>query len=435
MTFDVEKIGKIRKASISIDGITVIAGPNGSGKSTIGRALMTWCSVLRQMPDVLIDERIKSAREAVDKILRANGIPSASFSFGSTRSERLKLLKPDTWLDVTTISEYLQEFPDYFFGDRDAKEDAEKIVSLKEDIVQALDDVSSRDVSFYIPTIIEDFFVSALDGEYVSQGFGDGQSLVLATLGESKVAHVKFNQGKAIDCKIVSSDFIPLVFYFEPLHLLDFYAQKSRNNGKCRLRLSAAGRYKAEDADWKNFLYDDVDRSSWSVERKTQQAEIDLELDELLSVIRGRLAKKDRELRFMDLDAEHAMSIMNVASGVKTMSVIEKGIRAGVIRPDSMLIIDEPESNLHPQWQIEFAHFLVKLNAKFGMRFLLNTHSPFFLKAIEVFTREEGCAAAAHYYYMEQEANEPGFVAKELENGTNEIFKTYFDALNDLMSR
>lgn len=39
MELIVENIGKVKRAKINIDGITVVAGANSSGKSTIGKAL------------------------------------------------------------------------------------------------------------------------------------------------------------------------------------------------------------------------------------------------------------------------------------------------------------------------------------------------------------------------------------------------------------
>ena len=39
MKLSIRNLGKIRKADIVLDGITVIAGANNSGKSTVGKAL------------------------------------------------------------------------------------------------------------------------------------------------------------------------------------------------------------------------------------------------------------------------------------------------------------------------------------------------------------------------------------------------------------
>ena len=41
MKLNIEKIGKINKAEIVFDGLTIIAGKNSTGKSTVGKALFS----------------------------------------------------------------------------------------------------------------------------------------------------------------------------------------------------------------------------------------------------------------------------------------------------------------------------------------------------------------------------------------------------------
>jgi predicted ATPase len=86
------------------------------------------------------------------------------------------------------------------------------------------------------------------------------------------------------------------------------------------------------------------------------------------------------------------VSLRNIASGVKSIAVIIRGFRNDTIHRGDILIIDEPESNLHPEWQLSFAKFLVLLHVRLDMRILLNTHSPYFLKAIQIYsdTLEQG---------------------------------------------
>ena len=436
MNFRIEHFGKVREAEIKIDGLTVLAGPNGSGKSTISRALMTWCALIRRMSDVLLDERIKSAREAIKTILKANKVPAVDFGFGSDRQGKLKLLRPGTWLNVDEVESCLKDSFEYFFSEiRDVHAEAEKIVGLRDVIVSAVEEIAGREETFYVPSIVEDFFESAFDSGYASFRW-DGKSLIRSISDAQKERMAEFDGGKVIDWKGLTLDEAPFAFYLEPLHLLDLYAQRMHHKTRSRqYLLSSTNRYHAEDVDWRNFLYNEVDKSSWSVERKKKQEEIESELDKIVEVIRGNLERRDSELKFVDKDAKHDVSVMNVASGAKTIGVIERGIRAGAIQPGSMLIIDEPESNLHPKWQIEFARFLIELNVKFGMKLVVNTHSPYFLKALEVYSREENIAQQAHYYFMESEDLGKSFVARELKDGTNVVFKTFFDSLNDLMGR
>jgi len=51
------------------------------------------------------------------------------------------------------------------------------------------------------------------------------------------------------------------------------------------------------------------------------------------------------------------------------------------------LIIDEPETHLHPKWQIEYAKILVALVKK-GIPILIASHSPYIIQALKVFSED-----------------------------------------------
>ena len=69
-----------------------------------------------------------------------------------------------------------------------------------------------------------------------------------------------------------------------------------------------------------------------------------------------------------------------------------------LIAPDDyIIIIDEPEIHLHPEWQLIFAELIVLIQKEFGMHILLNTHSPYFLNAIQVFSKKYGNDASSGF--------------------------------------
>lgn len=53
-----------------------------------------------------------------------------------------------------------------------------------------------------------------------------------------------------------------------------------------------------------------------------------------------------------------------------------------------MLILDEPESHLHPEWQNKFAEIIVLLIKYLQPHVLLTTHSPNFLMALETYSQK-----------------------------------------------
>lgn len=70
----------------------------------------------------------------------------------------------------------------------------------------------------------------------------------------------------------------------------------------------------------------------------------------------------------------------------------------GKIEENGTVILDEPEIHLHPAWQLQFAELIVLLSKEFGVNVLLNTHSPYFLRAIQVYSAKYEMADKCKYY-------------------------------------
>ena len=85
------------------------------------------------------------------------------------------------------------------------------------------------------------------------------------------------------------------------------------------------------------------------------------------------------------------------------------------------MILDEPEIHLHPEWQIIFAEIIVLLQKEFNMHILINTHSPYFVEAIEVFVEKYGIKDKTNFYLSELNNNESVF--KNVTKETEKIYK------------
>ena len=58
------------------------------------------------------------------------------------------------------------------------------------------------------------------------------------------------------------------------------------------------------------------------------------------------------------------------------------------LNENCILIIDEPEVHLHPNWQVKYAEILTIISLKLGVKILLNSHSPYFIEAIKVYSEK-----------------------------------------------
>lgn len=89
------------------------------------------------------------------------------------------------------------------------------------------------------------------------------------------------------------------------------------------------------------------------------------------------------DLRMVKLEQNQEISIRDASSGEQAVVLTFLGI-ASEIEDSSLVIIDEPEISLHPEWQEKFIELLRStFNGYQGCHFILATHSPLLLSRID----------------------------------------------------
>ena len=122
-------------------------------------------------------------------------------------------------------------------------------------------------------------------------------------------------------------------------------------------------------------------------------------IDEL---IQGNIYFDEVESTFKFNTATNSYSMKNTASGIKQFGIILLLLKNEQLKENSFLIIDEPEVNLHPEWQIKLAEILVLLAKETNIYFYINSHSPHFIEALEVFSAREGLVDESKFYLSEE---------------------------------
>ena len=103
-------------------------------------------------------------------------------------------------------------------------------------------------------------------------------------------------------------------------------------------------------------------------------------------------------LGYQRKDSDKVLNVRNLSTGLKTFVILKMLLTSGAIERNGTIILDEPEIHLHPEWQLLFAELIVLIQKEFGVHVLLNTHSPYFLSAIETFTVKYGIDDKCKYY-------------------------------------
>ncbi|MDR0662706.1 MAG: AAA family ATPase [Spirochaetaceae bacterium] len=105
-------------------------------------------------------------------------------------------------------------------------------------------------------------------------------------------------------------------------------------------------------------------------------------------------------------------------------------LEAEEIKEQGILVFDESEIHLHPEWQLKYAELLVLLQKEFNFNILLTTHSPYFLNAIEVYSQINDIVDHCNYFLTDtqgdvctiQEVTEsPGLIYQKLAKPFQEL--------------
>lgn len=131
-----------------------------------------------------------------------------------------------------------------------------------------------------------------------------------------------------------------------------------------------------------------------------------------------------------DKSGANKLPLESLSSGMKIFYLIRSLIDNGIIVKNSTLILDEPETHLHPNLQITLAEIIVLLQKEMKLHILTNTYSPYFLRAIEVFSRKYDTEDTTKYYLAYNDGDNAK--VKDVTLNISEIYKELSDPLQRL---
>ena len=131
-----------------------------------------------------------------------------------------------------------------------------------------------------------------------------------------------------------------------------------------------------------------------------------------------------------DKSGASKLSLESLSSGMKVFYLIKSLIDTGIIVKNSTLILDAPETHLHPNLKIALAEIIVLLQKEMKLHILTNIYSPYFLRAIEVFSKKYDIADTTKYYLSYNDGDNAKI--KDVTLNTSEIYKELSDPLQRL---
>lgn len=412
MKLILKNFAKIKEAEIHFDGLTVIAGDNNTGKSTIGKVLFTLFHSLRNMPQQVLEERKRPIRKFFAVFWGRDRERLRLRRFIGMRGGVLELFHG---LDTQTETE--QSWYDVLLHNIREEWHIELSEEEKKGLRTKVRDALAPSDDEITKTLVGNAFSDVFAGQINALHNDANAHVFLHVQGKKKEIVFQRNECSYYEPAI---ELIEDAICVEDPFLIDQCFQT---------RLSDVG---IEDNPLREGLlkYLETDGRPNVVEG----LEIKRKLNEVFSlfqqIIPGNIAHERRRFVLEMEGQDQPLNVENWSAGMKSFAILKRLFENGTLHEKGVLILDEPEIHLHPEWQLRYAEILVLLQKKFDLTVLLTTHSPFFLDAIELYACKHEIGDKAHYYLSEAVGNQVSF--RDVSDEIDKIYEKMSAAVQTL---
>lgn len=434
MKFTINNIGLILKAELLLNGITLIAAENDSGKSTIGKALFALIETSNSFEKEYLIEmtnringsflRINNFLETyedkmstyekyfikdniiIDEVLKK--IPFKNY-IKFSKIELIENIKKiiseeintNSILELEKTNDFLQNLK-FFYNELNNNVDIEKMrlsIISKWKMVTGQIESSINELEFIKDILLQTTnyeeikkisFEKSLKREFktgIKNIFLEEEDSSLILEEKGNITEIKFKNNKIISATLPSKEFCNKynIIYLESPILLDYIDDICEEFSFLFNKNQLDENYKVKVL--KNNL---INKDQFDiVEEILGKEEILQEITKKIeSIISGEFLFDNKNKSYSFKKDGKEIDIKNTANGIKTFGIIEMLLKNKKLNENCILIIDEPEVHLHPNWQVKYAEILTIISLKLGVKILLNSHSPYFIEAIKVYSEK-----------------------------------------------
>lgn len=160
--------------------------------------------------------------------------------------------------------------------------------------------------------------------------------------------------------------------------------------------------------------------------------------NEILKVIGGKInIDNSNRILFTRERDNLKLELTDCATGIQSLSILFSLLNNNSINNNTLLILDEPEVHLHPQWITELARILVLIRKHVKCHIFISTHSTDMIRGLKYLSEKEEIQDNLNFFLAEESKDYPSkFDYVNLENQIGKIFKCFnksFERLDSMM--
>lgn len=410
-----ENIGLIKKSEIAIDGLTVITGKNDSGKTTVGKALYSLVEGTADIEAKFDSDFKNHLRKGFNKV--ASILKKEGYAICSTENNKELCSLCHADIDVASIADIdsfirlLEEqirdmkyeeqkhlpadsfYEESFFYDT-GKGDGLRINKALEYLEKIKEELHSP--VYELRNYIRQSIIETLDAEFSSQILPvfhpEIQEGRIRLSGEDVAYYdICFSKegGRADKVGYYLNPFKNVFFIDDPFVLEN---EKTKDNAAFISLYSRAWTHREKLVNELKNIGKDIsifDRMALDGRYKEISGIMD-------GVLPGRFESDYYGLHYVK-DGKK-LGYGNLAAGSKLFSLLKMLISMGKITEETLLILDEPETHLHPEWINTIAEIIVLLASNIGCRIVLTTQSANLVLALDAMSKKHGLSDQSSFY-------------------------------------
>lgn len=401
MEVSVKNFGTVLRADVHVGGLTVITGENDTGKSTIGKILFSLVKAISRYEEDLEEAKESRITEISEKMyfnlrrfvnvedhnnLRELFHPRKMYAQLKSNAEKAIFER------INLIHHFMvtSDLPKALY--ESCLKNFEKIAAIiaePDDEFNAIDRATKK------------AFFSEFKGEILPKPIkSSSRTQVSITDGVSELIDISWGKDLAQSLKYIDDLGYSDATYVDSPSIIQFH--NLVRNARTHFDADSPGRgtvplhvkdlaVKLEDSIY-NFSLLDLFSVGESVSSK------------IAKIVGGQLVYDAEKSDFFLERNGFKLASSNIASGIKSLGVIDLLITSGAIKQGALLILDEPEVNLHPKWQVDYCEIICELVKK-EVDVIVNTHSPYIIEALKHFCDSSGIK---NTFYLASKENQFG---------------------------
>jgi hypothetical protein len=411
---NLSKFRAINEANIDLNGISVVSGINGSGKSTLSKILYYFFKISNNLEAEVYKNyesdmaRIKVGLDYITSNFPDKGgyysIRSVSdlFNVNVITLEKLSE-KKDGIIDfiksvsrdydkISRVNQSLENIlyvvNNFIFRD-DLKSDFfNSLISKVDSIFNQIEKDIDEKPSIYFKKELRKIFNTSLEPSVLE--ITEMKNRLFSYDGMSFASSLFVNNTIYIDSPMAFKSNNDNYDYWNDLNILLYKESSNHSNNICEI------------------IVNDV-------------LEADINKDKNM----GNRLVYQRKFDSLMLDLQEC------ATGIKSIGVIYTLIKNGSINDKTLLIIDEPEVHLHPQWIVEYARILVLIHKYIGCHIFISSHSPDMIQAIRYISEKQDILESLDFY-LAHEDNNRKYTYRHLSKDIEPIFECFNISLHKI---